>query len=152
VTAREPLNDAIDRVARSMTTADPAPELAARVLARLERRTPERQPWMVATAALAVAILAMFVVTVVREVRTPQSATTTLASTQPALEAANDPPDSIDVQAAAPAFESSVPALPPLDPPDAITQDSIQPTKLSIPQLTVEAIVMPPVDGDGSIR
>ena len=42
--------------------------------------------------------------------------------------------------------------LPPIEPLEPITQESIQPTKLSIPQLTVKPIVMPAIDDDGSNR
>jgi hypothetical protein len=42
--------------------------------------------------------------------------------------------------------------LPPIEPLEPITQESIQPTTLSIPQLTVKPIVMPAIDDDGSNR
>jgi len=159
------LDEAIDRVARVMTEAAPAPDFARRVHARIDAAAPPRKPWTTPTLAAAAIVVAALAAGIVwmRGHRNPTpTATEATRLAQPpaavaAAAAARAPADAVAATparkvTAAPAFKSSVPELPPLDRLEAITQDSIQPTRLTIPPLTVEAIVVPPVDGDGSIR
>jgi hypothetical protein len=164
MTRKTNLDDAIDRVARSITAVEPAPDFSARVLARLELRAPARRPWVFATAAAAVVVALVGASVWLRTDARPEATSTIAAVTpRPDALAAAQATDAAPAQATTttprrhvsarpPEFKSSLQGLPPLEAVEAITQDSIQPTKLSIPQLKVDAIVMPPVDGDGSIR
>lgn len=158
---RSPIDDAIDRVAAEATTAEPSPEFRARVLARIgERRS--LHVWPLVAAATAAAVIVAVVASRPRQHEAPP--VQTIASVpSPERTAAPATPDVSAVGLAAnvgrrPAIVSravtySPPAgLPPIEPLEPITQESIQPTKLSIPQLTVKPIVMPAIDDDGSNR
>ena len=160
---RTELDDVIDRVAAETTSGEPSPEFHERVMARLEARRSPYMRWTVAAATAAAAILAVVIVHSWQ--RQPAPSQATVVATRPAVEpvAASPTPSTspvttpvIESRARAvvrtPVFPQQLPALPPIDPMESITPESIQPTRLSIPQLTLEPIVMPAVDDDGSIR
>jgi len=164
-THRDPLDDRIDRVASRLTNTKPRADLRERVLARLDE-PPRRSigPWTWAAAAAAAIVVAGAVIAVWPSHARPSDATTARVQSAPTAPAATPAPDApatttvaierpaahTNASSAERAFVSSVPALDPIDPLESITQDSIQPAKLSITQLTVNAIVMPAVDDDGS--
>lgn len=159
---RSAIDDTLDRIAAEATSGEPSPEFRARVMARLgERRSSYAWPMVAAATAAAVMIVAL-VTSRSREHEAPPRQTMASA---PSLDRAVAPvaPAVTTVEPAAtvgrrPALASRVatyapPAgLPPIEPLEPITQESIQPTKLSIPQLTVKPIVMLAVDDDGSNR
>lgn len=154
------VDDAIDRVARDMTSGAPSADFRRGVISRLESRQPTRFAWptfAAGMAAAAVVALAGFVMWPRGDHAAPSTITMTtpapifvppaspLASPDVAFTPAAAPPGA----SSRPSFESAIRGLPPIERPDPITQESIQPERLSIPQLRIEAIVMPPVD-DGS--
>jgi hypothetical protein len=159
-THRDTLDDQIDRVASRLTKSELSADFRERVLARLDERQPRSfGGW---TLAAATAIVVIGVSMWPKPASTPQGDTAQIRSVAsvptatPTPEAA--PATTVDrarvaqtdARPAAPTFVSSVPALDPIDPLESITQESIQPAKLSIAQLKVNAIVMPAVDDDGS--
>jgi hypothetical protein len=161
---RPDVDDVIDRVAADVTRGEPSPDFRARVMARIEARRPPYATWVFA-AATAAAIIAIAILIAHPWQRRASPITTTVAMASPAIEpvapSSMPSPSTTEpvvresrAKSAAPAavFVAQAPALPPIDPIEPITRDSIQPTKLSIPQLTVEPLVMPAVDDDGSIR
>jgi len=164
-THRDTLDDQIDRVASRLTTSELSADFRDRVLARLDERQPRVfDGWtLAAAAAIAIVVIGASVSMWPRHASTPQAVTAQVHSLAPAITPVPTPdatpaPTPVDAQRPvaganpAPAFVSSVPGLDPIDPLESITQDSIQPTKLSIAQLKVNAIVMPAVDDDGSNR
>lgn len=164
-TRHDTLDDQIDRVASRLTKSAPPADLRERILARLDERQPRGfGRWTLATAAvIAMVAIATAVSMWPRHASTPQTITAQVHSAAPAPTAAPTPqvtpaitpvdlPRPVAHSTEAPTFVSSVPALDPIDPLGSITQESIQPTKLSIAQLKMNAIVMPAVDDDGSNR
>jgi hypothetical protein len=128
-------------------------------MARLEPRRPAYWPWLVAAAAGAAAVVALVTVRPWQSGVPPATAppSATAASVPEATTLSPTPMGTLETKRRATVAERVVftppqLALPPLDPIEPITRESIQPTMLSIPQLTVEPIVMPAVDDDGSIR
>ncbi len=160
------VDDAIDRVAADATNGAPRPDLRARVMARIDEPRSRFAPWMlVAATAAAIALVALGTIRPWHGnapiESSPAVARTTPSTASPIVHEATTAAASTGAPTAAPTRTGttqlaavSVPsmALPPLEPVDPIVQESIQPTKLSIPQLTVEPIVMPAVDDGGSIR
>jgi hypothetical protein len=158
---RSAIDDAIDRVAAEATASEPSPEFRARVMARLgERRSP--YAWPLVAVATAAAIIVAVVMSRPRQHEGPPvqtiasapspghvlaPATPDVATTDAAVTVARRPAVAMNTATYVP--PAGLPAIEPLEP---ITQESIQPTKLSIPQLTVKPIVMPAVDDDGSNR
>jgi hypothetical protein len=165
-THRDTLDDHIDRVASQLTKSEPPAHLRDRILSRLDERQPRVVGGWTLAAAAAIAIVVIgTAISMWPHASTSQavSVTAQLHGAPPATAPAHTPDitpatTTIDLQHPvahtnpAPTFVSSVPALDPIDPLDSITQESIQPTKLSIAQLKVNAIVMPAVDDDGSTR
>lgn len=167
---RAAVDDAIDRVARDMTGGAPSAAFRGGVIARLESARPARRswPWVAAgVAAMAVIVIAVFAVWPQRPHSVQSTVTMTTArapivvAPAPAQTPANDatasraPSSSSSSQRRVPAaspFEPTLAGLPPIERPDPITQESIQPERLTIPQLRIDAIVMPPVSDDGSGR
>ena len=153
-------DDTLDRVAAEMTAGAPTGEFRARVLAGLEPPRPRIKiaTFVGAAAAIGLVALTAAVLTERRLHRTEAQASRASApawASAPQVEAqgdakatSTDRPEVAEPGWAPP--ESSVKALPPLEPLEALSVDSIQPEKLSIPQLTVQAIVMPAVNDDGS--
>ncbi len=166
---RLPLDDdAIDRIAAAMTAADPAPDFRVRLSARLDAADRPAGRWrgLVMAAALAAIALAAWT-TWPRDTRLPApgaAAGPAIAASTPARvvnSVARVDPNPIAPAsasratrdtAARPAFVPAVEMVPLLDAPDAIVKEPIQPAALSIPQLTVDTIVMPAVDSGGSLR
>ena len=159
---RSAIDVTLDRIAAEATSGEPSPEFRARVMARLgERRSSYAWPMVAAATAAAVMIVAV-VTSRPRQHEGPPVQTIASAPSpeQAVAPAAPDvaPADSVVTVVRRPAIAMSTatyvpPAgLPPIEPLEPITQESIQPTKLSIPQLTVKPIVMPAVDDDGSNR
>lgn len=158
---RSAIDDAMDRVAAEATAGEPSPEFRARVMARLgERRSSYAWP-LVAIATAAVVIVA--VVTSRQQVHEGPPQQTIASAPSPEHVVAPVGPDVTTLEPAAtvgrrPALAAHAATytppegLPLIEPLEPITQESIQPTKLSIPQLTVKPIVMPAVDDDGSNR
>ncbi|HKV99232.1 MAG TPA: hypothetical protein VJN96_05385 [Vicinamibacterales bacterium] len=157
---RSAIDDAIDRVAADATDGEPSPEFRARVMARLgERRPSYAWPLLAAAATAAVVIVAALMA-----IRAPQRTAPVeerVAVASPAVESGATSPAPLEtptvasittVHAELASFALPAIALPPLEAIEPITLESIQPTKLSIPQLTVEPIVMPALDDNGSIR
>jgi hypothetical protein len=163
-THRDTLDDQIDRVASRLTESKLSADFRERVLARLDQRQPRSfGGWtLAAAAAMAIVVIGAGVSMWPKPASTPQVVTAQVRSTAPVLTATPTseatPATTVDrarvaqtdARPAAPTFVSSVPALDPIDPLEVITQESIQPAKLSIAQLKVNAIVMPAVDDDGS--
>jgi hypothetical protein len=158
---RSAIDDAIDRVAAEATAGEPSPEFRARVMARLGERRPAYAWPLVAVATAAVVIVAV-VTNLPRQHEVPSLQTIASApSPEHAIAAAAPDLSAVDpavtvVRRPALAVRAATYAppagLPPIEPLEPITQESIQPTTLSIPQLTVKPIVMPAVDDDGSNR
>jgi len=156
------VDEMIDRVATETTSGELSPEFRARVMARIEMRRSPYMTWTLAAATAAAAIVALVIVHPRQREPTPSPAT--VAATNAAIEPVVPSPQPTSPVATrvvesrtkvvvdTPVFAPAVPALPPINPIEPITRDSIQPMKLSIPQLTLEPIVMPAVDDDGSIR
>jgi hypothetical protein len=156
---RSDVDDAIDRVAAEATRGEPSPGFRARVVARLDERRPSYAWPLVAAAAAAIVIVASLITIRAPQRTAPVQQRAAVAS--PAVESGPTSPAPIDTATAASittahaelaSFALPAITLPPLDAIEPITLESIQPTKLSIPQLTVEPIVMPALDDDGSIR
>jgi len=158
---RSDVDDVIDRVAADATSAELSPDFHARVMARIEARRPAYAVWTLAAAVGGAVVLAIVIAHPWQRHSAPSQ--TTVAVTSPAIErvAASASTPLVEsplaeprsrVVAHAPIFAPQVSALPAIEPIEPITRESIQPTRLSIPQLTVEPIVMPAVDDDGSIR
>jgi hypothetical protein len=161
---RSPLDDTIDRVAATMTDARPTRDLRARVLARLDEPRAARINWTVLSAAAAVALVAAVfaprlsrhvVPQPVAAVESSQAANASAPAESGAvegLEGATVPPQTVRTAASLDEPENGgVEMLPLLEAPAPISHEMIQPEKLSVPQLTVAAIVVPAVD-DGSMR
>jgi hypothetical protein len=163
-THRDELDTQIDRVASGITASAPRAGLRGRVLARLDERPPRAIGAWTAAATTAAAV----VVIAISAALWPRQAPPTRVVTAeiPRLAPAPTAPESIAsapvatpspvtrsaATSAEPAFVVSIVALPPIEHPEPITQESIQPERLSIPQLKkIDAIVIPPVD-DGSDR
>lgn len=158
---RSAIDDAIDCVATEATAGEPSPEFRARVMARLsERRLSYAWP-LVAVATAAVVIVAVVTTRPGEPEVTPRQAIASAPSPEhvvapvasdvttlePAATVGRRP--ALATHAATYTPPEGLPLIEPLEP---IIQESIQPTKLSIPQLTVKPIVMPAVDDDGSNR
>lgn len=164
-THHDEFDDQIDRVASRLTKSEPPADLRERILARLDERQPRAfGGWTLAAAAsIAIVVIDAGHSMWPRQASTPHAVTARVHSAAPAPTATPTPeataamtrvdlPRPVAHSNPAPTFVSSVPALDPIDPLESITQDSIQPTKLSIAQLKVNTIVMPAVDDDGSNR
>jgi hypothetical protein len=163
-THRDTLDDQIDRVASRVTKGELSADFRERVLARLDERQPRSfGGWtLAAAAAMAIVVIGAGVSMRPKHASTPQVVTARVRSAAPVPIATPTPEatpaTTVDrargvqtaAKPAAPTFVSSVPALDPIDPLESITLESIQPAKLSIAQLKVNAIVMPAVDDDGS--
>lgn len=158
---RSAIDDAIDRVAAEATAGEPSPEFRTRVMARLGGRRPSFAWPLVAVATAALVIVAV-VTSRPRQHERPSVPTVASAPAPPHVVTPAAPDvataDSAVTVARRPAAAMSTvryvpPAgLPPIEPIEPITRESIQPTKLSIPQLTVKPIVMPAADDGGSDR
>jgi hypothetical protein len=164
-THRDTLDDHIDHVASRLTRSELSADFRQRVLARLDERQPASfGRWtLAAAAAMAIVVIGAGISMWPKRASTPQAVTAQIHSAPAATPTPEITPATTSVdrahavaqataKSAAPTFVSSVPALDPIDPLESITQESIQPTKLSIAQLKVNAIVMPAVDDDGSNR
>lgn len=160
---RTELDDVINHIAAEATSGEPSPGFHARVMARIDVRRSPHMTWTLAATTAAAVIVAVVIVRPWQ--RPPAPLQATVAATRPgAGPVAASPASSTSpvatpvvesrtrVVANTPVFAPQVPALPPIDPIEPITRDSIQPTRLSIPQLTLEPIVMPAVNDDGSNR
>ncbi len=159
---RSAIDDVIDRIAADATAGDPSPEFRARVMARLgERRSSYAWPLVAIATAAALVIVAVVSSRPREHEVTPRQTIASAPSPEHAVVPATPDVTTVDPAATAgrrPALATRTatyapPAgLTPIEPLEPITQESIQPTKLSIPQLTVKPIVMPAVDDGGSNR
>ena len=158
----------IDRVAREMTTAVPTPDLARRVRDRIAE-TPQSRTWgwrLVPVAGLAAA--AVILATLTRDttseivpaattsevaaaaterndLRGPVTVTETTSEVVPTGNSAR-PSDLRGPDVAATAWHArAVPTLPAIEP---LAIERIQPTRLSIPLLEVEPLVVPAIGDD----
>ena len=174
-----PLDRAIDDVARRLTAQDPPADLRARVMARIHDRAQPRLVWRFAPLAAGVAGLAAigFAWTVARtphEAPRPAARSTISAaapaSSLPASQVADASaviasarPAAVKTQAKPPVGPSAAElawlarAVPALPQPAALNVEGIQPEALTIPQIDMKPLVterlMPsPPDGGGAIR
>jgi hypothetical protein len=143
---RETLDEAIDRVASTLTTVSSNAGIADRVRDRLDRR-PSRGPlWLVAATATGV-LLATLLIDPKRGVERPAIEVT---STAPAATAVapprNEPsiPSDVEASGSGSAIRRTPVAIE-LPPPPAIAALTV-PSSLSVEELEVESLAIAPVD------